>query len=366
MRIVLAIAAGAVAWSGSVAGIPSGAVASAVYLVAGGVFFLWVTRPSGAVLLASLLVDTAFLLTCVDYSYTPGFVLAALWFFYLQASALLLHGWQQIAAIGGLSAAFLLLFRPGGWQALLLVSVPATLLALLANWQRSQLEDRLFSASRQAVMFRGESERARSEERDRIANDFHDGPLQAFLSVQMRLEVVRRLLIKNQETGLKELSQLQELFQSQVAEMRSFLRGMRPSEVEATELLASLSRLTSTFQKDAGISATFSGNAGLGDQQPEVAMEIVQMVREALNNVRKHAKATAVAVAVERSNGWLQISIDDNGAGFPFGGGFSLDELELLRLGPASIKRRVRTLNGELNVDSSPGHGASLRIRIPQ
>ena len=61
----------------------------------------------------------------------------------------------------------------------------------------------------------------------------------------------------------------------------------------------------------------------------------------------------------------LEIRAEDNGGGFPFSGTFTLDELELLRLGPVSIKRRVRMLGGELQLESRPGHGASLQIRIP-
>ena len=61
----------------------------------------------------------------------------------------------------------------------------------------------------------------------------------------------------------------------------------------------------------------------------------------------------------------LEISAEDNGGGFPFSGSFSLEELELLRLGPVSIKRRVRMLGGELQLESKPGQGASLQIRIP-
>jgi signal transduction histidine kinase len=61
----------------------------------------------------------------------------------------------------------------------------------------------------------------------------------------------------------------------------------------------------------------------------------------------------------------VEVSVDDDGAGFAFSGSFSLDELDLLRLGPQSIRRRVRALSGELLVESRPGHGAGLKIRIP-
>lgn len=59
------------------------------------------------------------------------------------------------------------------------------------------------------------------------------------------------------------------------------------------------------------------------------------------------------------------LSVDDNGSGFRFGGRFSMEELDALQMGPRSIKQRVRSLGGELQLESNPGQGANLRIRLP-
>jgi len=72
-----------------------------------------------------------------------------------------------------------------------------------------------------------------------------------------------------------------------------------------------------------------------------------------------------VVVSLEQAGKAVELAVDDDGAGFPFSGTFSLDELDLLRLGPASIRRRVRSLGGELTIESRPGHGAGIKIRIP-
>jgi signal transduction histidine kinase len=88
-------------------------------------------------------------------------------------------------------------------------------------------------------------------------------------------------------------------------------------------------------------------------------------VRETLNNIQKHSGASRLAISIGKREQRLEISAEDNGGGFPFSGSFNLDELELLRLGPVSIKRRVRMLGGEMQLESKPGQGASLQIRIP-
>ncbi len=72
-----------------------------------------------------------------------------------------------------------------------------------------------------------------------------------------------------------------------------------------------------------------------------------------------------MAISVGVHDHRIEIKAEDNGAGFPFSGSFHLDELELLRLGPVSIKRRVRMLGGDLQLESKPGQGASIEIRIP-
>jgi signal transduction histidine kinase len=110
---------------------------------------------------------------------------------------------------------------------------------------------------------------------------------------------------------------------------------------------------------------TFVGGEGPLKLPEETASMVIQMLREALHNVLKHAAATRVAVAVERAGKLLEISVDDNGRGFHFSGVYSLDELELLRLGPASVKRRARELNAEMTLESRPGRGAGLKLRIP-
>ena len=139
---------------------------------------------------------------------------------------------------------------------------------------------------------------------------------------------------------------------------------MRPADVDGESLAGSVSRLVEQFQRETGIAATYS--SGEFDEPPEteVALEIMQIVREALNNVQKHSKATRVIVSLAKSLGALELTVDDNGGGFPFSGQYTLDELDLMRLGPVSIKRRVHTLGGDLTVESRPGEGSGLKIRV--
>jgi signal transduction histidine kinase len=241
--------------------------------------------------------------------------------------------------------------------------IAAGILGSVLAIQREYLEERLSNSSRQTVLYRYDAEKARESERQRIAADFHDGPLQSFISFQMRLEIIRKLLTRDLTAATEELVQLQDLCKSQVNELRAFVRSMRPVDVEGS-LNATLRRVVEQFQKDSGIPATFVSAEFLEPAEPEISLELLQIVREALYNVQKHSAATRVAVSIAKSDTVLEILVEDNGNGFPFSGRYTLDELELLRLGPMSIKRRVRTLGGDMVLDSKPGQGAGLKIRL--
>ena len=281
----------------------------------------------------------------------------------LTGASLLLDVFLTIAAAG--VALFITVVVPAQNNSMLIWTALATSAALVGvAYYKRFLTTRMSNTLRHNVMIRSQAEGAREAERQRIAADFHDGPLQSFVGFQMRLEIIRRLLKKDPPAAAEELSQLQDLCRGQVADLRSFVRSMRPTD-EGMSLAASLSRMTDTFQKDSGIQAAFSAEEMHDPGEPEISLEILQIVREALHNIQKHAGADRVNVAAARRGPKLEVVVEDNGSGLPFAGAFSLDEMELLRMGPSSIKRRVRMLNGDLTIHSNPGHGSKVEIRIP-
>lgn len=289
-------------------------------------------------------------------------VSAASWIFVIAHGEMTQNVWV-VSALTGIALALLFLIPSSSNTNLTAVVLGAGALAIVFSVQRKYYEKRLSMAARQNVLLRDDAQRARESERQRIAADFHDGPLQAFIGFLLRLELVRKLISKDVETALTELKQLQEIAKKQVNELRSFVRSMRPVEVEGSSFAASLSRLVEQFQQDTGINTTFMSGDYEEPGETETALELLQIVRESLNNVQKHSRATRVMVSVSRHGDGLEVTVDDNGAGFPFSGLYTIDEMDLMRLGPASIKRRVRLLGGELLIDSRPGEGVSLKVR---
>jgi signal transduction histidine kinase len=315
--------------------------------------------------LLTFFIDLTFFLIWIQQAGDALYAMSGVFLAFLLLTATVFHTWREtgMVAIAALVFSVLVpsLARTHFWT----IALPAGILGVLLAMYKGFLHKRLTTLARQSVLFRSEAEKARESERQRIAADFHDGPLQHFISFQMRLEIVRKLLERDVAAAVRELHQLQDLCRSQVTEMRAFLRSMRPPEQEGAGLVTCIRRMLEAFQKDTGVVATFNRGESLGADDPEVAPELLQVIREALNNVHKHARASRVAISVDRVDAGYEISVEDDGAGFPFSGSYTLDELELLRLGPLSIKRRVRSLGGDMVLESRPGHGAGMQIRIP-
>src|SRR5271165_328444 len=313
----------------------------------------------------ALFVDTVYFLIVVYFGGDRMEWLAAAFFLYLLTEALVFSGPVEVAVITAGSTVFCAALPDPEVPILESMVIVAGVLTcgcaifkLRQTAIAEELTRRLDLAEKAAV-------KAREQESQRIASDFHDGPLQSFISLQMRLEILRKLFERDVNAGMQDLKQLQALAQSQVRDLRTFLHSMRPVDMDGSNLVATLRRTAEAFQKESGIPVTFVGAATPVGLPPEVTMEVLQMLREALHNVQKHAGATRVAVAMEKTDRGLEISVDDNGHGFNFAGTYSLEELELLRLGPASLKRRARSLNADLVLESRPGRGAGIKFRIP-
>ena len=179
----------------------------------------------------------------------------------------------------------------------------------------------------------------------------------------MRLAILEKLIAKNSDQAADEVQQIRAISGKQVADLRAFVRNMRPPD-EGMSLTASLSRLVENFRKDTGISASFIGSDFPDPPDTQVALELLQAVREALNNVQKHSGATRATLTAAMGDRRLEISIEDNGAGYPFSGSFSLDELDQLRLGPVSISEGYARREATCRSIPSPALAAVWRFRF--
>lgn len=322
------------------------------------------TPHSGMIGLLGLFGDTVYFLFVASRGAETVWLSSA-FFLYLLTEAVAFYNAVEVAIVTAVAAIFCAALSLSNVSALeptvLVAGALACGCAVNKRAQSAEIErlrETLAETKRNVV-------KAADDERQRIASDFHDGPLQSFISLQMRLEILRKVLSRDLNAGMDDLRQLQNLAQQQIRDLRAFLHSMRPVEVDGGSMVAAARRAAESFQKETGIPVTFIGTTTPVGLPPEATLEVVQLIREALHNVQKHARATRVAVAMEKSDRGLEIAIDDNGHGFNFAGSYTLEELDLLNLGPVSLKRRARSLNADLLLESRPGRGAGLKVRVP-
>ncbi|MBZ5628967.1 MAG: sensor histidine kinase [Acidobacteriia bacterium] len=210
--------------------------------------------------------------------------------------------------------------------------------------------------------------RAGAMERARVARELHDGAIQALIAVEMEVDVLRREAARadNPAQLTPRLEHVQELLREQVFDLRTLMQQMRPLEVSSGQFLDRLADTVERFRRDTGIAAEFASALEEVELSPRTCRELVRIAQEALANVRKHSGAQRVLVRFGAQDGQWTLAVEDDGRGFAFVGKKSLAELDACRKGPDIIKERVRTLGGNLEIESLPGQGTRLQVTLPQ
>jgi PAS domain S-box-containing protein len=204
------------------------------------------------------------------------------------------------------------------------------------------------------------------EERSRLARELHDETAQLLAAALLDLNGVERLLQDNPVDGFRRLrADLEEIGRS----LHRCAWELRPTSLDDLGLEKALSNYLSDWSARSGLPVDFHcRSAALQNVPTEVATHVYRIVQEALTNVRKHAaSATTVSIVIDGNSSKLQVSIEDNGCGFDQESvaPTALDgPLHRSRFGIAGMRERLSLINGELEIESEPGHGTTLFIRI--
>ena len=203
-----------------------------------------------------------------------------------------------------------------------------------------------------------------AEERIRVARDLHDGLLQSLTGAALQLQTLYKLVGTDDDAVRRRLQRVQELIEDDQRELRTFISGLRPHRESTTiPLGVRLLDLADRFERQWDVAVSVLVEPPLPTLDDELAGEIFNLVSEGVANAAKHAEATHIDATVCSSDGRIEITITDDGKGFPFHGEFDLQMLDELRRGPVTLKERVASLGGELVLQSSEA-GVKLLIRL--
>jgi signal transduction histidine kinase len=207
--------------------------------------------------------------------------------------------------------------------------------------------------------------RAGAAERARFARELHDGAVQSLIAVEMQVDVLRRHADAGKPIGA-ELGRIQGLLREEVLKLRELMQQMKAIEVDAQRLLPVLNDTVERFQRETGISARFGTDLEDLDMPQRVCREILRIVQEGLVNVRKHSGARHVLVRLGSSVEKWNLTLEDDGKGFPFAGRYTQEQMGGAGKGPMIILERVGLIGGELTLESNPGQGTRLEVTVPR
>jgi signal transduction histidine kinase len=201
-----------------------------------------------------------------------------------------------------------------------------------------------------------EAERATLEERTRLARELHDGLSQDLWFAKLKHERLVPLVPSDARPLADEVTVA---LDAAIAEAKQAVVTMRTGLDRDRPLYELLAETLEEFGSRSGLRADFSGADLPNALSPRKQAEVLRIVQEALTNVRKHADATVVRLSADVSDGRLMLGITDNGRGF------RPDDSSGDGLGLQGMKERARLMGGELNVQSEPSGGTTIRLALP-
>ena len=199
---------------------------------------------------------------------------------------------------------------------------------------------------------------AQEEERSRLARELHDDVTQRLALLAIDAGRGERNLPS--AAGGTAMRAMRESLIRLSEDVHALAYRLHPSILEDLGLIEALKTECESFGRVASIPVDLKAQEVPDPLPHAVALCLYRIAQEALRNVGRHARASAVQVSLRRLDGGVQLAVRDNGAGFD-----PAQQRDRPSLGHASMRQRIYQLNGELEVESAPGHGTTVLAWVP-
>jgi signal transduction histidine kinase len=204
---------------------------------------------------------------------------------------------------------------------------------------------------------------AQEGERERVARDLHDSTGQSLAAVLLSLELLDEQLPIGSSAARQSLRRSRDLATSALTELRALIADLRPALLDDLGLVPALRAFANQRLEEQGVDVSFA--VTLPQRlPPEVEIALFRIVQEALTNVAKHAHAHHVTVELGQHDGRLEAIISDDGRGFDADQARA-DAVQGAHVGLLGMRERAELLGGEVRISAQPGHGCTVRVRVP-
>jgi two-component system, NarL family, sensor histidine kinase DegS len=202
-------------------------------------------------------------------------------------------------------------------------------------------------------------------ERERLYRDVHDGPAQVLANAIFEVDYLERIAERApaelRQTLRSELGTLRGQFRTSLDSVRAMIYDLRPPELTDLGLADAMRNYASEWETRCGIKVSSKLDTGETTMSPQQELAVYRVLQEALQNVHKHAQASAVGIVWQRSAGNWVLHVTDDGIGF--------DLVKAARraksVGLLSMRERASLIGGSLQIQSSPGQGSAVTLQLP-
>jgi PAS domain S-box-containing protein len=218
-------------------------------------------------------------------------------------------------------------------------------------------------ANRERNALRRQLDVASEEERRRLSRELHDEVGQHLTALGLGLQTLSDIVPAGSE-AYRRATGLRELAETLGRELHAVAVRLRPQSLDDFGLESALCSYVEDWSRHSDIAIDTHLHLGPTRLTHEVESAIYRIIQEALTNVAKHSRAARASLVVERLDGVVRVIIEDDGRGFDTAaiGGV---EVSSRRLGLRGMQERAVLLGGSLEVESSPGSGTTLFVRMP-
>ena len=202
---------------------------------------------------------------------------------------------------------------------------------------------------------------AQEAERARLAQDIHDGPIQALSNAIFQADYTERMSAAD-PVITAEIGALRALLRRELDNLRGFISQLRPPALDELGLDGAIEEAVGRLRATSALHVTTdlrAPNDALGDDQQTVALRVTQ---EALQNVRKHAAASTVVVSTDVADDAWTLEIRDDGRGFDVG---AVAARGRRNFGLQFMRERAELIDARFDVRSRPDGGTVVRLEIP-
>jgi signal transduction histidine kinase len=199
------------------------------------------------------------------------------------------------------------------------------------------------------------------EERNRLAREMHDTLIQGCVGVSTLLEAASSAQAVSPEIATSLLDRARQEVRTAVDEARAAVWNLRQNAGESSDLGSEVERLGNRLAIETGIAVDVSVDGTPVAVAEDAGRSLLMLIREALHNAVRHAAPTKLTVTVVFGSEDLRIEVYDNGRGFESDAASGANG----HYGLVGMRERVSKLGGSLELETSPGHGTRVRLRVP-